>query len=100
MEERLRELESEKNALLDYIEENIEKTRGALSPLSGRSAESQHNLTRLKLLEQERNTLFSANEDLKEDMVVLKEKHRVEIGRLQDDLEEAHKLINLRLEEY
>lgn len=48
MLEKIRQLEDEKNALLDYIEENIEKQScGVLSPMFNNNANSVGNNPRI-----------------------------------------------------
>ena len=90
---RLKELEDEKNALLDYIEENIEKQH---SPLDARGGL----LEQVKTLTLEKSHLLQAKEDYKRRLAESEEQRRSEVSRLEEDLEEAHKLLNLRLEEY
>lgn len=61
MLERIQMLENEKNALLDYIEENVEKSQKSERLQSERIIESD----RLKQVEIEKNKLYQQLENLK-----------------------------------
>lgn len=58
--EKLKQMEDEKNALLDYIEDNIEKSQN-----SQRAAERKDSNEKVQQLEYEKSKLYQLCENLK-----------------------------------
>lgn len=72
LQERLSKLEEEKNALLDYIEENVEKN---VDP-----------------------TAMNHNNSRKGEEMEMR--HQEEMRKLREELDEAHKMLQARVEDY
>lgn len=66
--EKIKQLEEEKNALLDYIEENVEKSQQNTARQNNSNNSTQNKLfegEKLKQLELEKSKLYQLTETLK-----------------------------------